>query len=184
MADLVPLYMLLAFVLVAGIIAVETHDLLSSVLCMGAVGFGLSLAEMVLKAPDLVLAGVVVEVFALVLLIRIVITRQEAPEEFIENTPTVALTGGIILSIVIGMLLCFQAASFTAFGEPLMDMGQAYLEEGVVQGVQNQVTAVLLDYRAYDTLGEVTVIFTAIMGCYALLRREGEKDSEGNDANS
>jgi len=32
---------------------------------------------------------------------------------------------------------------------------------------------VLLDYRAYDTLGEATVIFVSILGAYAILRRRG-----------
>lgn len=36
----------------------------------------------------------------------------------------------------------------------------------------NVVTAVLADYRGYDTLGETTVIFTAGLACYLILRRE------------
>lgn len=35
----------------------------------------------------------------------------------------------------------------------------------------NMVTVVLADYRSYDTLGEVIVIFTAGMTCYLVLRR-------------
>ncbi|MCP4369674.1 MAG: sodium:proton antiporter, partial [Deltaproteobacteria bacterium] len=35
----------------------------------------------------------------------------------------------------------------------------------------NIVTAVLADYRGYDTLGETTVIFSAGMACILLLRR-------------
>ena len=40
-------------------------------------------------------------------------------------------------------------------------------------GAANAVTAILLDYRAYDTLGEATVIFVSIIGAYAILRRVG-----------
>jgi len=36
----------------------------------------------------------------------------------------------------------------------------------------NMVTVILADYRSYDTLGEVTVIFTAGMVCYLILRRK------------
>jgi multicomponent Na+:H+ antiporter subunit B len=35
----------------------------------------------------------------------------------------------------------------------------------------NLVTAILADYRGYDTFGETTVIFAAGLSCYALLRR-------------
>ena len=40
-------------------------------------------------------------------------------------------------------------------------------------GVPNMVTAVLADYRGYDTLGETTVIFTACVAVILLLRRYG-----------
>jgi multicomponent Na+:H+ antiporter subunit B len=47
-----------------------------------------------------------------------------------------------------------------------------YIEEGPrATGVPNVVTAVLASYRGYDTLGEVTVVFTAGAGVIALLRR-------------
>ena len=47
-----------------------------------------------------------------------------------------------------------------------------YLEEAVEKtATPNVVTAVLGDYRAYDTLGETTVIFTAGVVCILLLRR-------------
>ena len=40
------------------------------------------------------------------------------------------------------------------------------------------VTAVLASYRGFDTLGEVTVIFTAGVGVIALLRRKRRKGEE------
>ncbi len=42
----------------------------------------------------------------------------------------------------------------------------------------NIVTVILADYRGYDTLGETTVIFTAGLVCYLLLRRS--KDENGS----
>jgi len=38
--------------------------------------------------------------------------------------------------------------------------------------------AILLDYRAYDTLGEATVILVSILGAYVVLRRVGRKKQE------
>ena len=49
-------------------------------------------------------------------------------------------------------------------------------------GVRHPVTAVLLNFRGYDTLGETTVVFTAGAGIIALLRRrkkENSNDSAG-----
>ena len=47
-----------------------------------------------------------------------------------------------------------------------------YIEDGFDETeVPNLVTAVLADYRGYDTLGEVTVVFTAGIACLYILRK-------------
>jgi len=183
MADvMVPLYALMAFMLIAAIIAVETRDLLSSVLCLGAVGFGLAVVDLLLRAPDLAITQVVVEVFAVVLLIRTVVARQDTTEEALSDTPGVAFIGGVILAIVVGCYICFQ--QLHPFAHAPMSMGMAYMRSGALTGAKNQVMGILLDFRAYDTLGEATVIFAAIVGCYALLRTRGRTEDERADADS
>ena len=42
----------------------------------------------------------------------------------------------------------------------------------------NMVTAILADYRSYDTLGEETVIMTAGLICFLLLRKKRKDDAE------
>ena len=45
-----------------------------------------------------------------------------------------------------------------------------YLEKGSEEtGCENIVTAIILNYRGYDTHGEVTVIFTAMMAVFGVL---------------
>jgi len=168
------LYGVIAFMLIAAIVAVETRDLLSSVLCLGALGFGLALVDLIVGAPDLALTQVVVEIFAVVLLIRTVVAREDTTQEFIRDTPHVAAMGAVIMAILLGAYICFQ--QLTPFGDPPMIMGASYMRAAQQAGATNLVTAVLLDFRAYDTLGEATVIFAAIMGCYALLRTSGKKE--------
>jgi len=57
-----------------------------------------------------------------------------------------------------------------------MKMSQPYLERSFTDtGAPNAVTGVLLDIRAYDTLGEATVIFAAVIGAYAVLRHVGRR---------
>ena len=65
------------------------------------------------------------------------------------------------------------------FGYPLMKVSQTYINEGLQQtGAANIVAAIILDYRGYDTLGEATVLFTAVVGALAVLRTVGRKKSE------
>ena len=63
-------YILMIFIVIASLIAVETTDLLSSVICIGAMGFGVSLVFLFLRAPDIAITQIVVEVLGLIILIR------------------------------------------------------------------------------------------------------------------
>ena len=61
-------YILFLFMLVAAIIAVETKKLLGSVICIGAIGFGVSLMFLFLRAPDIAITQIVVEILGLIIL--------------------------------------------------------------------------------------------------------------------
>ena len=63
-------YILLIFMIIGAIVAIETKDLLSSVIAVGAVGLGLSIMFLVLKAPDVAITQLVVEILCLIILIR------------------------------------------------------------------------------------------------------------------
>jgi hypothetical protein len=63
-----------------------------------------------------------------------------------------------------------------------MRVSQKYLETGAKDtGATNIVTSVLLDFRAYDTIGEATVLFTSIVGAFVILRRRGRKQRKEKD---
>ena len=60
-----------------------------------------------------------------------------------------------------------------------------YIEQGPAEtGVPNIVTAVLASYRGYDTLGEVTVIFTAGIAVLLLLGRHRRRDTAEGDGDA
>lgn len=64
----------------------------------------------------------------------------------------------------------FFALSDIPFGDDRMGVAKYYIENGISQtGAVNIVTSVVVNYRALDTLGEVTVLFVASLGLGALL---------------
>ena len=86
-----------------------------------------------------------------------------------------------IIPIIILIILAFFLFSAIKldYGYPNPGVAAYYLANGVADtGALNMVTAIYLDYRAYDTLGEATVFFAAALGVFMLLRKagEGEKD--------
>jgi multicomponent Na+:H+ antiporter subunit B len=80
------------------------------------------------------------------------------------------------VAIVIVAALVYGTLGLPAFSDPQAPMHvhvvPRYLNDALKEtGVSNVVTAVLASYRGFDTLGEVTVVFTAGIGVIALLRR-------------
>ncbi len=179
--------MLIVFMVIAALIAVESSDLLSSVIAVGAAGFALSVIDLLAGAPDLAFPQVLVEVITLVLLIRMIMTRKDTSRQTPQDTlrtAVVLLAGSVFLVTVFFAAGGMGASegSMPVFGEPVMgsaaDTGVStqYLTRCAEDtGSANAVMGILLDYRAYDTLGEATVIFAAILGGYVVLRRVGRK---------
>ena len=181
---------LIVFMLIAALIAAETRDLLSAVISLGAAGFALSVIDLLVGAPDLAMTQVVVEIIALVLLVRLVVTRKDTsiptPRDNL-RTAVVLLAAGVLLVVVFvavggtGAKGAMPAFGRSVLAGPAVENAPApvavdYLARGWQEtGAANTVTAVLLDYRAYDTLGEATVIFVSVLGAYAMLRHVGRR---------
>jgi multisubunit Na+/H+ antiporter MnhB subunit len=82
--------------------------------------------------------------------------------------PKVAL----VLVIAITLVLAVPALGLS-FGHPVQaDVDQYYLDntQGGT-GSNNAVTAIVFDFRGFDTLGEATVLFVAVLGITMLFRR-------------
>jgi multisubunit Na+/H+ antiporter MnhB subunit len=63
-----------------------------------------------------------------------------------------------------------------------MRVSSNYLDTAVRStGATNVVAAILLDFRGYDTLGEATVLFTAVAGVLAVARRIGRIDGKSGE---
>ncbi len=178
-------YILMLFVIIAAIIAVETKNLLSAVICVGAIGFGGSLMFLFLRAPDIAITQIVVEVLGLIILIRATIARDltfiSGDREFFATVVSVV----IVLVIFLAGMNVFQ--TLPEFGSPVFAAvpeaaSQTYISQGLKKtGAANLVASVILDFRAYDTLGEATVLFTSIIGATAILRRKSKKLVEEKD---
>lgn len=184
--------LLIGFILLAGLIAAEARDLLSSVIAIGAAGFALSVVDLLLGAPDLAFPQVLVEIVTVVLLIRMIMTRKDTSRQTPRDTlrTGIALLGGgiFIVAVYLAASGVVEKGGIPPLGQPVLagDVAKPVHERSGVSadylerckedtGAANVVTGILLDYRAYDTLGEATVIFVAVLGGYAVLRRRGRK---------
>lgn len=166
------LNILLILMIIGAIVAVEIKDLLSSVIAVGVVGLGLSVAFLILKAPDLAITQLVVEILCVIILIRSTI-RKDLPlvrdGRWMFNTVATLIFILLFLSVAF-----FSLKEIPAFGNPIMRVASNYIREGLSKtGAANIVAAIILDFRGYDTLGEATVLFTAVIGVLTVIRKKG-----------
>ncbi|MBN2183103.1 MAG: DUF4040 domain-containing protein [Sedimentisphaerales bacterium] len=172
-------YVLLLFILIAAVIAVETKNLLSSVICIGAIGFGVSIMFLFLRAPDIAITQIVVEVLGLIILIRATISRDltfiSGDKEFFGTVVSVVI---IFMIFLVGIRVFDTIPEFgqPTFAQAHNPASETYIEDGLEKtGAANIIASIILDFRAYDTLGEATVLFTSIIGATVILRRKSRK---------
>ena len=165
---MVELYVLLILMIIGALIAIEVKDLLSSVIAVGAVGLGLSIVFLILKAPDVAITQLVVEILALIILIRATLKKDlpfSTSGRWLLNT---VITVAFIVVFMAVAAKCLK--DLPDFGYPIMKVAKTYLQQGLQKtGATNLVASVILDYRAYDTLGEATILFTAVVGVLAIV---------------
>ena len=86
------------------------------------------------------------------------------------------VTSWIALIVLAGFLV-WAVMLIHPFGDPDATAMDDYIIENSQQetGSNNVVAAVLFDYRGFDTLGEATILFTAVTGVLLLLRASKHK---------
>ena len=168
------LYVITIMMIIGAVVAIEVETLISSVVALGAVGTGLTLAFLFLKAPDLAITQLVVEILSLIILLRATVGR-DVPEPKLLSRRIVLCLG--LLFVPLFVVFATRAMKvLPAVGAPIMKMGGYYLANGLQHtGAANIVAAIILDYRGYDTLGEATVLLTSVVAVLIVARQQGRK---------
>ena len=87
-------------------------------------------------------------------------------------------TAAIFLGIIIAFLVA-TALLIHPFGYPPSQMDDYIIENAQSEtGTNNVVTSVVFDYRGFDTLGEATILFTAVTGVVMLFRKKKEETAK------
>jgi multicomponent Na+:H+ antiporter subunit B len=92
----------------------------------------------------------------------------------------------LALCLAVAGLLAWGAQDLPAFGDPdspaSTHLSPRYIEDVIDETeVPNMVTAVLADYRGYDTFGETTVIFVGGMALLLILRGRRSREEMEED---
>jgi multicomponent Na+:H+ antiporter subunit A len=163
------LYEILAASLVAiGVVATVTaRSRLGAIIAVSLVGAMVSLFFALFSAPDLALTQLLIEVLSTVFL---VLVFSVLPARFGTLSSRWVRSRDAIIAIVVGLLMG-TIALVSASSQMFPPLAPYFLANSLpaAQGA-NVVNVILVDFRGFDTLGEITVLFIAAVGIYGLLR--------------
>ncbi len=168
---------ILGFMIIGAIYALHAKDLLSAVITMGFIGYGLVICFLLLKAPDLAIVQIVVETITLIIMVAVVLdsTREELATT-LHRRSVIQMIAGFIIFAGLFYFFILAIANLDPLGAHTLRMSETYVNGAVEKtGSVNLVTGVLFDFRAYDTLGEAVILYTAALGVLTLLRIKGKK---------
>ncbi|NEX21451.1 monovalent cation/H+ antiporter subunit A [Thiorhodococcus mannitoliphagus] len=165
-ADAVSVFIALALIVVTLATLILHHRRLTALVVVGALGLLVALIFVKFSAPDLALTQLSVEVVTIVLLLlALYFLPQRSPRESsrprrIRDTVLALLAGGSAGALTWAMLT-----------RPHESISSFFLENSVPGGGgTNVVNVILVDFRGYDTLGEISVLALAGLGIYAMLK--------------
>ncbi|WP_137285390.1 DUF4040 domain-containing protein [Halorussus salinisoli] len=167
---------LTVFLIVVALVVASLRDVLAATIVFAAYSLGMAIVWVTLRAPDVALteaavgAGVTTSLF-LVTIAKTgrsvgdtIVTREVDPKSVIGVVAILALIGSTIPSL---------PAVGSPDAPPFQRISPYYLQQSVPQfGIENVVTAILAGYRAFDTFGEVTVVFAAGLSVLVVFRKE------------
>jgi len=165
-ADALAVLVTAALALTAIAVAALHAKRLLALLLVGIVGLAVSLAFVRMSAPDLALTQLLVEIVTvLLLLLAMYFLPAESPPE-----PSRArLARDALVAVVAGGAVA--ALAWALLTRPFDSIAWYYLENAKPEGGgYNVVNVILVDFRGFDTLGEITVLGIAAVGILALLQ--------------
>ena len=158
---------IVALMMIAAVAAVLTTNRITALVNLGIVGFGMALLFVYFGAPDLAITQLLVETLTVVLLMLAI---YRLPKMWLlSNRRTrlrdAAIAGifGVLVAALVVMTAVVQVA-------PPISEGLVEMSYPLAHG-RNIVNVILVDFRAVDTLGEITVLAVAALGVAAIVAR-------------
>jgi multicomponent Na+:H+ antiporter subunit A len=157
---------LAGMILVATLAAVTTRSRLGAVAALGIIGYSVAMIFIIYGSPDLAMAQFLVETLTVILFVLVfyhlpqfaTITERRSR---IRDAAIALSSGGVMTALVL-------VATNRQFHPPISNY---FTEQAFEQAhSRNVVNIILTDFRALDSLGEITVLALAGVGVYALLK--------------
>ncbi len=160
--------------MVGALAALASRSRLSAIALLGITGLLIAVLFALYSAPDLAITQVMVEALTVILLV-LVFHRLPA---FTGLRANLARQGDALIALATGAIMAGFVMATAALHLPASVSEQlANLSKPAAHG-RNIVNVILVDFRALDTLGEITVVAVAGLGVYALMKLRRRRTAE------
>lgn len=162
---------LVVVMLIAALTVLLTNHRVVAIVALGAVGYMVSMFFVIFRAPDLALTQMVVETVTTVLFLLCFYHLPKLKKD-IERIPF--KLSNLIISISVGLTVTLLALS--ANGHKLFEPITEFFERAYeLAGAKNIVNAILVDFRGFDTMLEISVLTIAGLGVYVLIHQRSKR---------
>jgi len=153
--------------IVAAVAAAFAQDRLTMIILVGAVGYMVTLFFVLFRAPDLALTQMIIETVSVSLFL---LCFYHLPKLKRESSRFRIRIGKLIVSLGTGLVVMFTALSASG-SRRFESISGYYLENShKLGGGDNVVNVILVDFRGFDTMLEITVLGIAALGIYAMIK--------------
>jgi multicomponent Na+:H+ antiporter subunit A len=152
-------------IVAAALVAVSSRTRLGSVAALGAAGYSVALTYIIFSAPDLAMTQFVVETLTVILYVLVLYRLPKynlltGRGERVRDVIICTVFGGVMATLVMAAQSVPVDPTLASFFESnALSRGHG----------RNIVNVMLVDFRAFDTMGEIAVLGIAAIGVYALL---------------
>ncbi len=167
---------LTAVVAAASVVIIRSRSRLLGIIALGVVGVATALIFLNFGAPDVAMTQLIVEVLITVIVAVVLLKLPDFSNEVWPSRPKRLRNAIVAVTVGVSVTLVLLAVT----GSPPQPDLREYFERNAVPGGhgRNIVNVILVDFRALDTMGEITVLAIAGAAVFALLlprtrRREG-----------
>lgn len=161
--------MIVVMIAIGALALTRATSRFAALACLGVVGYGVALLYVFYGAPDLAKTQIIVESLSVVLFALLAAAmpgfRNLAPAYVRRRDAILAAAAGTLMGLLVYFTLAAERAPSVADFYRATSLPEAH--------GRNVVNVILVDFRALDTLGEITVLAVAAFGAQALLRRRG-----------
>ena len=158
---------LTAVVAAASVVIIGTRSRLLGICALGVVGVATALIFLNFGAPDVAMTQLIVETLITVIVAVVLLKLPDFANEVWPSKPERLRNGIVAVTVGVSVTLVLLAVT----GSPPQPDLREYFERTAVPGGhgRNIVNVILVDFRALDTMGEITVLAIAGAAVFALL---------------